>query len=72
MPYPIFVVAFVNYIDGSPITQKQVSNQPDWISALNEAFPGYVENFNGETDLGKCQEIAFSQDWDFSVLEIKQ
>ena len=67
----IFVVAFSNALNGSSIAQKQVTAD-DWISALNEAFPGYVENFNGETDLGKCQEIAFNQDWDFSVLEIKQ
>lgn len=72
MPHPTFVVALVNSSDGSPIQLKQVTNQPDWMSALNEAFPGYVENFGGETDLGKCQEIAFNQDWDFSVLEIKQ
>ena len=67
----IFAVAFFNALDGSPIELKQVIAD-DWISALNEAFPGYIENFNGETDLGKCQEIAFNQDWDFSVLEIKQ
>ena len=67
----IFVVAFSNAFNGSPIVLQQVIAD-DWISAFDKAFPGYIENFNGETDLGKCKEIAFNQDWDFSVLEIKK
>ena len=65
-----FVVAYVNNFDNN-LEQKFVE-APDWRGALvasGWADEAALSSFEG-LSMEEAQEEAFSQDWNFSVLEI--
>lgn len=65
---PKFAVAHTNLYENTTVVEIVKANS--WHEALEEAFPGYVENLNID-NMEDAKEEAFNQDWMFDVKEIK-
>lgn len=64
-----FAVAFIHHMLGDPLVIDVVCAS-SWQTALEAAFPGYLEHIN-QDDYGTARKNAIDQDWDFAVTEIE-
>ena len=64
-----FCVAFINSFDN--VLEQYIVEAADWREALDKAKPGYAEHAKTSETMEAAMEVAFNQDWNFHVIEIK-